>query len=136
MMIGEENLLRLGILFISLLATNFLTIHLMANFILYKGSSRGKSLRLSAEFASLTTTLILSVLVLYNLLSLSFDITLVYIAALLLGGEGLLVGIVKWWYIHRELDTTWLEAFIISEWFKIAVSILLAVVLALFPNLF
>ena len=135
MVLSAENLLNLGILFTVLLTSNFLTIHLMTNLILYKGCARRKSLRLSAEFASLTTTLALSMMVGYNLIGSSFEITPVYIAAVIIGGEGLLVGLVKWWYIHEELETTWLEAFIISEWFKILLSILLAMTLTIFPNL-
>jgi hypothetical protein len=107
----------------------------MSNLILYRDVTRKTSAKLSGEFALLTTTLVLTIIFGYNLLGLNFKITALYIAAIIIGGEGLLVGLVKWWYIHRELETTWLEAFIISEWLKLTLSILLAMTLTIFPGL-
>ena len=101
MVLTGQNVFRLTILFVSLLVTNFLTIHLMSNLILYRDVARKTSAKLSGEFALLTTTLVLTIAFGYNLFGLNFEITALYIAAIIIGGEGLLVGVVKWWYIHR-----------------------------------
>jgi hypothetical protein len=126
--ISPNNLLAILAVLAGTLTVNFISIHLMTNLILYRGSSKGKSFNIAFEFALLTTTLLMLAIVVDNLiLGAEKTLTPMHILYFTLASDGLLVGILKWWYVNKKYETTYLNAFIITEWLHITLAFLLVI---------
>lgn len=115
---------------------NFLSIHPMANLVLYEGSSRSKSFSLSAQFALLTSTLVTAFLVLPNLTGLEIASVSKMMLYGIIGASSASIELIRVWYTKTVYETNYLYAFIIAEGVMIFLYLLLLVLSNTFFGLF
>jgi hypothetical protein len=111
----SEMLYQLAILGIGLIVANFISIHSMANILLYDGSSRQKSLRISAEFSLLSTVFVYIAILIRNIITSEMNVAGWILLGVFLASYALFVELFRIWYVRREYETTVLYAFLIAE---------------------
>lgn len=134
-MITTNQLLIVLLVFLGSCSLNFISIHLMSNLILTEGSSRRKSLSLSAQYALVTATLLLITFLALNFIGAEVKADPLYSLLVVISSDGGLVFLLRWLYTKKVYDTTYLHAFIVVQWLYILISIIMLIIALNFAEL-
>lgn len=124
---AETLLVYFMVILAGSLIFNMLSIHVMANLVLYEGSSLSKTFSISTEFAILTAIFPVSIFTVAQIIgfNLTPDMGLVFYAVF--GGSGLIIELFRIWYVRDVYETNTLNALIIAEGVMVFLYLLLLV---------